>query len=470
MTKKSISVLSWETALKLFPKKNPNEEFSKLITEICNQNQLKKSKKNYVYHTQFEFGEKLIDKGTISLDQFSVVHDTHFKKTNANLKEDLDYSEDPLGMVLKNHIEIYSENRSIGSKSADVYTVPLNIISEGELFGVFGALDHLIFCSDKKTKKNIHSKKASRDWYAIAGNICFKIAFPFENDTDSDFIDETFRNKFLESQDKLEFVGEHKIAFVREHIYSVDKADTENQNDKKSWKVDIIYFPKHFFELKDQKLKKDLENSLLKVGWIQSSPLRYALFENKVISDILYRPTTRNLKHNKHFLNILYDYINKAGVGKVFVLKPLLTEHILNEALSNFKEKYKDYFAKSRHFEPLIFMYGKIESKSDWGLLSIYHLPILLNYEIDSLNKLLSDLVSLNNKIQSDSKNQHKADYKLPELIAYGNTGGKKGSKVKVEKPEKLKTEFLSIKFKIEAKKINLTSKEFSNLILIKGK
>ena len=115
-------------------------------------------------------------------------------------------------------------------------------------------------------------------------------------------------------------------------------------------------------------------------------------------------------------------------------------------------------------------MYGKIENKNDWGLLSIYHLPILLNYEINSLNKLLSDLISLSGKIQSDTSNPHRADYVLPELIAYGNTGGKNGSKVKVEKPQKLKAEFLSVKLKIDGKLINLTSKEFSNLILIKGK
>lgn len=468
MDSKPITVLSWEDALERFPEENPNKELCDLITQICKQ--LKRSKQNYVYYTQFEFGEKLIDRGTISLDQFSVIYDSHFKKTTANLKEDLNYSEDPLGIVLKNHIEIYSENRSIGSKSADVYTVPLNIIGQGGLFGVFGALDHLIFCPEKKVKKNLNSKKVSRDWYAIAGNICFKIAFPFENDTDSDFIDDGFRNKFLETQDKLQFIGEHKISFVREHIYSTEKTDQENQHEQQPWKVDIIYFPKHFFELEDQKLKKELENCLLKVGWIQSSPLRYALFENKVISDMLYLPTTRNLKHNKHFLNILYDYINKAGMGKAYVLKPLQSEHILNEALSNFKKKYSTYFEKARHFEPLIFVYGIIENKNDWGLLSIYHLPILLNYEIDSLNKLFGDLVSLNKKIQSGSKNQHKEDYILPEMIAYGNTGGKIFGKVKVEKPEQLKIEFLSPKLKIDVKKINLTSKEFSNLILIKSK
>lgn len=458
MVKKQISVLSWNSALKLFPKTNPNQEFCNLITKICQK--LKTSNKNYVYHTQFEFGEKLIDRGAISLDQFSVTYDAQFKRTDANFKEDLNYSGDPLGVVLKNHIEIYSENRSISSKG-DVYTVPLNIISEGELFGVFGALDHLIFFSESNSNKP-NSKKISRDWYAIAGNICFNIAFPFDNNTDSDFIDETLRNKFLALENR-HFTGEHKIAFVREHIYST-------KEDKGKWKVDVIYFPKHFFEIKDKVLRKELENILLKAGWVQSSPLRYALFENKVIADILYRTTTRNLKHNKHFLNILYDYINKAGVGKAVVLKPLLKDHILKEALANFKKQYPDYFSKAKHFEPLIFVYGKIENKNDWGLLSIYHLPILLNYEINSLNKLLSDLISLSGKIQSDTGNPHRADYILPELIAYGNTGGKIGSKVKVEKPEKLKAEYLSVKLKIDGKLINLTSKEFSNLILIKGK
>ena len=89
---------------------------------------------------------------------------------------------------------------------------------------------------------------------------------------------------------------------------------------------------------------------------------------------------------------------------------------------------------------------------------------------MENLEFLAALVDSLNKKIQADSKITQKTDYILPELIAYGNTGGKNGSKVKVEKPEKLKVEFLSVKLQIDGKQINLTSKEFSNLILIKGK
>ena len=57
--------------------------------------------------------------------------------------------------------------------------------------------------------------------------------------------------------------------------------------------------------------------------------------------------------------------------------------------------------------------------------------------------------------------------YKIPEIEGFGNTGGKKD--VVVKKADELK-DFFKKAFNLDKAKINLSSKEFSNLLLIKKK
>lgn len=456
MNNKRVSVLPWNEALKMLPRDNPNVEFCKLISEICEE--LKLSNKNYVYYTSFEFGEKLIDKGSVSLDQFSVVHDSYFKKTGKDMVEDLSYSQDPLGLVIKNHIEIYSENIIINKsgQAIDSYLVPLNIINEGDLFGLFGVLDFLTENKSNDIPKT--SSPIAYDWYAIAGNICFELAWPFENDTDFSFIsDQKWAEKFRIKYDKLNYVGENKISFVREFIYAADK----NHNTKNRWTVDVIYFPRHFFEIKDIKLKRALENYLFKAGWLQSSPLRYALFENKIIAEALYQSAVTP-NHDKHFLNVLYDYIIKSGKGKQYTLKPLLSsEHILNIALQSFKSTLGNYLKKAKHYEPLILIYDKIIDEKDWGIISADNLPFLLNYHFRCLNMLYFDL----HKMRDDISSQKTSFPALPEIIMTKDDGS---GKERIKGRNTVRA-YLSNAININEEHICLSSKYFKNLILIKG-
>lgn len=386
---KKIMVISWDDAMSMIPTSNLNEDLCTLISDMCKD--LKRSQKNYVYHIQLDFGEKFIDKGRrIQFEKDHILENkiSNINKNKADFISDLEYSKDPLGMVLKNHIEIYSENELLKISNSK-YRVHLNTIKSGGLFGLYGTLDFL----------NGNISDDEQDWYAMAGNSCFEILFPFLSNTDYGKIDND-RNEnrhFLNKQ--IATNVDEKVAFFKKYINIIDN----------NWKTDIIYFPKHFLECENFKFRIEL----FKIGWAQSRVSRNFLFENKAISDVIDDVDTISaLKNNKHLLNFLLDYIIKAAKGKAFVLKPLNNEnHILHAALSKFKDDISFYIEKKSSCVPAILYYDTIVGKRDWGCFAIDRIPILLNYPKIILNDLEKDLNEIGKK------------YSLPKFYTTADKG-----------------------------------------------
>lgn len=437
MTKK-INVISWDEANKMLPNSHPNEAFCELVTEICNS--LKNDKKDYVYHIQLGFGDKFIDKGGRYLFEdngYSIENKAKdITKNKVDFKNDLKYSNDtvdPLGMVLKNHIEVYSENELL-SINGSKYRVHLNSIKAGELFGLFGTLDFF----------NADTEIGNQDWYAMAGNSCFEILFPFSNSTDYDKINkDTNPNKDFLSMQIATSIDE-KITFFKKYINICDK----------NWRTDIIYFPKHFIEANNSEFKI----KLYEIGWAQSKASRNFLFENKALSDIIDNVDSKSaLKNNKHLLNFLLDYIIKASKGNAYVLKPLKdNKHILSVALNKFKNDISTYLEKSTNCTPVILHYDRITG-SDWGCIAIDSIPILLNYPKITLNNLESDL----NEIKTKS-----TGLSLPDFY----TTADKGSGTNRYKGRNTLEKSIKDALSLSSGKINLTTKGLSNFIVINGK
>jgi hypothetical protein len=182
MSSRKISVETWQKVKDLLPKEGcANKSLIDLVSEISQE--FIKEKLNYVYHLKLNFGDKIIDKGKFFSDNYEIL-ENDFGKTLNDFKKDVLYSDDPsgmvddpLGLVLTNHIEVYTENKSELKKGKAslkyTYTLPLNTLYPGDLFGVFGILDKL---------SGIHQSKMNRDWFARAGTISFGLAFPFHND------------------------------------------------------------------------------------------------------------------------------------------------------------------------------------------------------------------------------------------------------------------------------------------------
>lgn len=438
MTKK-INVISWDEAKKMLPTSNLNKEFCDLVSNVCKT--LKQDNKHYVYHIQLEFGDKFIEQGKRYLFEdngFAFENKIAGVTKNKNdFKQDLKYLEqtvDPLGMVLKNHIEVYSENELLNIKGSK-YRVHLNTIKAGELFGLYGTLDS--FNSDKEI--------GNQDWYAMAGNSCFEILFPFSNHTDYDIITkDTNRNKdFVNKQIAISI--EEKIAFFKKYINICDNL----------WRTDIIYFPKHFIEANNSEFKI----KLYEIGWAQSKASRNFLFENKALSDIIDDVDSKSaLKNNKHLLNFLLDYIIKASKGNAYVLKPLKDEnHILSSALKEFKKDISVYLGKNNSCTPAILYYDTIIKKNDWGCLAIDSIPILLNYPKITLNNLESDL----NEIKTKS-----TGLSLPDFY----TTADKGSGTDRYNGRNTLENRIRTALSLNSGKINLTTKGLSNFIVINDK
>ncbi len=449
--KKNVLVKSWNEIASEIPIDDSNREIFAFFNKISSS--LKKSKQDYVYKIRFEFGDKIIQKGKFDTENF-ILDSNEYNITIGQFKRDLNYSDDPLGIVLTNYIEVFTENISSGSKQEfNNYTIPLKIIKSGDLFGLFGTLDYATGVDENRT---------SRDWHVVAGNISFGIAFPFHNDKENQLLGEDIQKYFsnnsqtthpiFQSEKRLQ-PGEHKLKFIKEYV--------------KDWYVDIIYIPAHYLEFLKNNQNPKFENLLLKKGWIESSPLRNVLYEDTTIANIIIDMSkSLKIEHEKYLLNLVYNYLIKASKGKANLLKPLTGQHVIIDALKNFREKNKNYFSTTKCFEPLPFIYDSLGSeKNDWGLLSVYHLPILFNYSIESLGLFVKNLRDIYSAVKDYGTSFDVNKYTLPSITAYGNTGGAENQFV--EKQEKIRSNYLSKVFNVEPQKINLSSREFSNIILI---
>jgi len=436
MTKKEIAVLSWDQAAAKFPKNHANQGIFDGLKEI---NASLKEEERFVYYTKYEFGEKIIHKGRLLLDDYEVAAN-QYKKSINDFKNDVGYSNDPLAIILTNYVEVYTENTC----DEDSYPVPLNIIRAGDIFGVFGTLDLLTGCS------NIENIK-ERDWYVVAGNVSFHIAFPFENQGMEDLIGgdgQPFYRKTLKYSTSSK--TDRKIGFIKEHV--------------KDWCVEIVYIPKHYLEkLKTLNLLY-LENLLFKKGWQQSSPLRYAVFEDSTISDVLSTSLVDSINHDKIFLYKVYMYLLQCFSSPTFVYKPILgNQHIVSKAIEEFKTNNKRYFQRADAVEPLPFASGILEPDG-WGILSYYHLPIIYNYHPLSLTKLIKDLEIIRTNVPEFLPSRTR--YLLSHIYAFGNQGVT--SNIQVQPRDEIRR-LIATTFDVPMEKVNLSSKDFKNIILIKN-
>ncbi len=447
MSSRKITVETWQDVRSLLPKGDyANKNFIELISRISDE--LINDNLNYVYHLKLSFGDKIIDKGKIFKDDIDIVENDFGKNLN-DFKSDVLYSDDPLGIVLSNNVEVFTENKSEFKKGKAslkyTYTLPLNRLYPGDLFGVFGTLDKI---------SGIHESNNSRDWYARAGTISFGLAFPFHNDLEQNKL--IPRGRYIKLSGGETFIeqtpGDNKVEFIRDHI--------------KDWEADIIYLPKHYYIKIPDDLKERFLSMLYDIGWKQSAPLRNYLFEDTTIYNLILNSNLR-VNHDKHSLWLFYNFIIKAVKGETIVLKPLLDKnHVVSKAIEAFCQSNKEYLNLKVSFLPLPFIFGTLNDKNDWGIVSINHLPIIFNYCNISLDALLNDFNTINDLINKDINSSNRAKYILPEIAGFGNTGGKDG--LKVSKTDDIK-EILSKHFGIDKGRINLHSREFSNLLLIKN-
>jgi hypothetical protein len=96
--------------------------------------QLKPNKKLTLYRVRYPYGTKIIDNGKLNLitkaGEIIPISDERIPQA---IREALGYRSIPLGLVLKNSSEVCVEDSQ--------HIIPLRLLSEGNLFGVFETLD-----------------------------------------------------------------------------------------------------------------------------------------------------------------------------------------------------------------------------------------------------------------------------------------------------------------------------------------
>lgn len=418
---KQISVKSWDDVRKSL-ENDSNKNFCDSVSQICAN--LKGDNKDYVYQVKLQFGERIIEKGSRFLfenEGYILQHNPAYSPRNIkDFANELNYASDPLGMVLKNHIEIYTTNNcsnrerkidtyikgSFNSKKEEEYNVPLNIIKKGDLFGVFGAIDFISKNTSIQTGNDLH-------WYAVAGNSTFILDFPFFH-SKAPILDEKILSIFkqhslIDTNGKKNsyYSGKEQVDFVKEFL-------------PKDFSVELIYFPKHYLEIDNSELKKDFHYQLLLKGWAQSSPLRSQIFENKILADVL---KTTSLNNDKQFILKLYAYLLDFSKGKSFTLYPLnhiSDTHYLSDVIKNFKNS-NNYFNRSNSYEPIIYLYDNNIEKN-FSLLSVRNLPILKDYHFTKHFEIIKDLKTVSRAFNLVGK----AAYELSNLLTiegYGYPG-----------------------------------------------
>ncbi len=160
-------VISWENARKLLSKEILCSEFFIELDKLVPS--LKKSKKDYVYLVDIEYGEKIIEKGKTRLSEIKIDNSNY---PNSNLNQDFSYSNDPLGVVIEGCFEVVTKNQSNDREHGSIkkkYAVLLNRINQGDYFGVFGTVDFL---------NSIDNKELVDDWHVYSGEVTYEFCFP----------------------------------------------------------------------------------------------------------------------------------------------------------------------------------------------------------------------------------------------------------------------------------------------------
>lgn len=226
-----------------------------------------------VWKVTYNFGEALISNGRIDIPP----------RHKRLLWKELTYRgptpEDPLGIVLKGHIEVYTHsnitfrdcalsNQFFPPKSnEDKPRIPLRLIKQGEMFGVFGTLNTIV---GSRTPVDV-------DWHVATGRACLVLlGHPLIVERThkgnlpkwcKDFL--SSRNEGVQSKD----VKNRIIEIVQETI-------TRKIPDLP--KTELYLFPSVWIE----EWIKNNDKALLhlhNVGWKQASDTLYASFENRKI-------------------------------------------------------------------------------------------------------------------------------------------------------------------------------------------
>ena len=394
-----IDALRWTQVSSLIYEANP--VLHNILEPIVEK--LRAENKDYFYRLRFKFGEPVIDKGrmvamlknpTINIGSSSGLNPISREQFVADCGLDSDH---PLSLVLENYIELFHKQKSSYGNISE-YNFPLDIISKGELLGVFGAINNF-----KKMPSILLNP-----WDAVAGKACIVPLFPRPDFGTSSSL---YKNFFFE-------------IFQTEKIEPVDAIYSKfNSLFGNTWKTDILTIPTFYYnidsnkddeEAKNQKMR--FQNYLFGIGWEQSQKFREWHWQDKIIKKEI-------LKNDIiHEAALLATHIVRITQNKTYCLKMVDSRdkelfETFKSLLCEFKKERKvtknvnreilsEYFPGFLHYEKF--------SNIDLNAIELLHSPSV------NLNLASLTMEQLRKNVMYDLFKNHN------QLINYINKNGNK--------------------------------------------
>ena len=335
----------------------PNDILSLLtkISEVLKENA-------YVYRLEFSFSELIYENGKLKLPD-SISDDEKNK-----ISEDLfTYSNDPLGLILENYIEVHTSHNEEGD---DVCIVPLKRINTGELIGTFGTADYL------SGQKN----GSGSGWSISAGSKYFLPVLPSLFNKDY--------GRVIQEILGLTYIP----GFRRDIKYNLHQHFIDNYSEFTEFKTVIIFFPKQWFE-NEGHLFSSIREKIWEQCWKQTKDYRLDRTEFNDANELLYKEINiapSAIPFFQPFPRVIEQLMN----GEQLVLKPV--DIGTNSILKKLEKRLSLEFENSNHkevkkFAAKLYEFDYLNGyKNDWGFLSLslIHFPNQINGErIRNANK-----------------------------------------------------------------------------------
>lgn len=276
----------------------------------------------------------------------------------------------PFGLVLSGSLEIYSENAFSLSGETNTYQYPIDYLNQGDFFGVFGFLDDVV----------LDEVDDMYQYSVIAGKRCIHLLLP---ELPLNLTKDNFRSKKPATY----------FSMMRQltRKYEIDLGNDPDSLNLSNWllqyakqklkddKTELLLFPLDWIRSINNNI--DLMDYFLKVGWGQSSSIRYEVFKKWANHKLV-----KNHVSNKHgYYSSYLHYLETAIKGRALLLKLTPqkgsnTVQFINKLEMILQDEFQEYYGSLRRkeqnpFTPKIVYYDYL-SNDDFGIAPHYLPPL----------------------------------------------------------------------------------------------
>lgn len=267
----SFQVLTWKEIKEEV--KNVNPDLAAII------NSINPGSKYKLYSVNYPYGEMVFKKASVNIPNAPI-----------EVIENLNYKVIPLGIVLKNSLEIHAEEEG--------RIIPLTILNKGTLFGIWEIFDPVI------------SYFVKLAWDVSSGARSIFLLPPISN-----------KNSFLKL--KKEFNISVQPNRIKDH-WEIFKQIAQSSYDNNAWRSKALFFSKEWIkEIEEKNSWKELKIYLYQQAWKQSMFWRFSSTMNFIW---------------QYFTQYIYDMNLKPCLSALETLKQVITIGV--DALPSFSSRF----------------------------------------------------------------------------------------------------------------------------------